>query len=121
MKTLGLILVLPLVLLASACGAHHKIHPGALNKSDSAAYDMLLNAEAAIDQARIDFTARRLPGRAKPELDTLIQIYNVARESWLTYRGAVATKLPSEIYFNQLTKNLTDLNNAIHKLEEAKQ
>ena len=43
----------------------------------------------------------------------MIQVYNAARESWLTYRGAIATKIPSDVYFNQLTKHISDLIDAI--------
>ena len=56
----------------------------------------------------------------KSALDGLIQSYNIAREAWLTYRGAIATNAPSETYFNQLTKNVSDLSIAIRTLEEAK-
>jgi hypothetical protein len=45
------------------------------------------------------------------------ELYNVARESWLTYRGALATNTPSDAYFQQLTKNLTDLTDAIRAIE----
>jgi hypothetical protein len=41
-----------LVLTTAACAAHYKIHPGARNATDSAAYDTMLIAEAAIDEAR---------------------------------------------------------------------
>jgi len=53
LKALVLLLTIPLLLSASACAAHYTIHPGSLNKTDSAAYDALRIAEAAIDQARM--------------------------------------------------------------------
>src|SRR5689334_4955510 len=84
------------LLLTAACTAHYKLHPGALNTADSAAYDTLLIAEAAIDQARTENQTRPFSAEAKDALNTLIRSYNVAREAWLTYRGAVATNLPSE-------------------------
>jgi hypothetical protein len=110
--------ILPLAVLATACTAHYAIHPGALNKTDSAAYDALLIAETAIDQARQDFQAGLLPAGSKDALDALIRSYNLARESWLTYRGAISTNAPSQVYFDQLTKNLSDLTNAIRNFEE---
>src|SRR6266481_2109043 len=91
-----------LLLLAAACTAHYKLHPGALNTTDSAAYDTLLIAEAAIDQARAENQTRPFSGEAKETLNRLIQSYNIyygcalsrlrfaAREAWLTYRAAVA-------------------------------
>lgn len=45
--------------------------------------------------------------------------YNVARESWLTYRGALATNVPADSYFNQLNKNLSALTTAIRTFREA--
>lgn len=94
--------------------AHYSVHPGALNKSDSAAYDTLLIAESTIDQARLHFQAGRLPDGAKPALDTLIHSYN-----GLAYRGALSTNVESQQYFDGLTKNLTDLSAAIREFEEA--
>jgi len=120
MRFAGLVLILPLLLSTSACAAHYTIHPGALNQTDSAAYDALLIAETVIDQARTDYKSGQLPGSTKEALDTLIKSYNVARESWLTYRGAVATNVPAGVYFTQLTKSLSDLTTAIRNLEEAK-
>ena len=76
----------------------------------------MLIAEAAIDQARISADSNG----TKTALNALIKSYNVARESWLTYRGAIATHQPADIYFNQLNKNLSDLSNAIRMLKEAK-
>ena len=64
------------------------------------------------DQAR----TQPIPTDRKDALNTLIRSYNVARESWLTYRGAVATNVPSDAYLAQLNKNLLDLTNAIRVL-----
>jgi hypothetical protein len=97
LKGIGLILIFPLLFSASACAAHYSIHPGAINAADSAAYDTLLIAETTIDQARLDFQAGQLPDEAKTALDALIRSYNVARDSWLTYRGAVPSNVLSDL------------------------
>src|SRR3989442_170642 len=110
-----------LLLLAAACTAHYKLHPGALNTTDSAAYDTLLIAEAAIDQARAENQTRPFSGEAKESLNRLIQSYNIAREAWLTYRGAVATNVSSDQYFQQLNSNLSDLANAIEALNNTRE
>ena len=107
-----------LLLLAAACTAHYKLHPGALNTTDSAAYDTLLIAEAAIDQARTENQTRPFSAEAKETLNRLIQSYNIAREAWLTYRAAVAANVSSDQYFQQLNRNLSDLANAIEALKE---
>ena len=51
-KTMTVILLIPILLSVSACRAHYAIHPGALNTADSAAYDTLLVASATIDTVR---------------------------------------------------------------------
>jgi hypothetical protein len=117
-KIVGPLLLAPLVFPTAACTAHYVVHPGALNVADSAAYETLLVAEAAIDQARVENQTRTLPSAEKDALNTLIRSYNVARDSWLTYRGAVATNVQADPYFQQLTKNLTDLTNAIRAFHE---
>ncbi len=121
LKILVVLLLMPLVLSTAACAAHYKIHPGALNATDSAAYDTLFIAETTIDQARLDYQNQQLPPRAKDALNTLIQAYTVARESWLIYRGALANNVPPDLYVQQLAKNLSDLTNAIRALREVKQ
>ncbi len=114
---LSCLLLVVAVLFIGACAAHYKIHPGALNATDSAAYDTLLIAEAAIDQARAENQTHPLSAGAKDALNILVDSYNVARTAWLTYRGAIATNTPSEQYFQQLTRNLTDLTDALNALK----
>jgi hypothetical protein len=117
LRLLAPVLLLPLVLSTTACAAHYTVHPGALNTTDSAAYDTLLVAKAIIDQARIENQTRPLPPGDKDALNTLVRYYNVARDAWLTYRGAISTNTPSDQYFQQLAKNLADLTNAIETLK----
>jgi hypothetical protein len=131
-KTITVILLIPVLLSASACRAHYMIHPGALNPADSAADDTLVIAEATIDDARVEYQLGRLPIGAKDLLNTLIHCYNIyygcalsrlrfaTRQSWLTYRGAMATNVAPDIYFDELTENLKDLTTAIRPFEEAK-
>src|SRR5213593_4705073 len=114
---LSCLLLVVAVLFIGACAAHYKIHPGALNATDSAAYDTLLIAEAAIDQARAENQTHPLSAGAKDALNILVDSYNVARSAWLTYRGAIATNTPTEQYFQHLTRNLTDLTDALNALK----
>jgi len=130
LKTVVFLLIVPLLLVPSACAMRYTVHPGALNPADSAAYDALLIAETAIDQARLDYKSGQLPAKAKPALDALIESYNIARDSWLTYRAAVNTNAPAgeaqareraafiEVYLNQLNSNLTDLAGAIRAVRK---
>jgi hypothetical protein len=109
-----------LVMWVGGCAVmHYTPHPGALNTADSAAYDTLTIAQAAIDQAKADYQAKQLPPGAKDTINTLVQSYTVARESWLAYRGAIATNVPSDAYFQKLNKNLSDLISAIQAMRES--
>jgi hypothetical protein len=115
----GFLTTAVLLLSLSAC-AHYVVHPGALNPTDSAAYDALLIAQSTIDQAKVAFTAGQLPVTAKDPLNTLIASYNVAHQSWLTYRGAVATKSPPDVYYAQLNADILNLTNAIQAFKEVR-
>jgi hypothetical protein len=115
----GIAAAIPLLLLITACSAHYRIHPGALNAADSAAYDALLVAETTIGQARLQLQAGQLPAAAKPALDVLVRSYNVAREAWLTYRASFESGVKTPAEFDQLAKNLSDLTDAIRKFQEA--
>ena len=121
LKILIPLLLVPIVFSTAACAARYRLHPGALNVTDSAAYDTLLVAEAAIDQARVENQTRALPSPEKDALNTLIRSYNVARDSWLTYRGAIATNVPPDPYFQQLSQNLTDLASAVRAFYNQKE
>lgn len=74
--------------LVSGC-AMAQLHPGSVSTLDSKSFDVLLIAQAVIDQARSELAAGSLPDTLKPALNRLIDAYNVARTSWLTYRNAV--------------------------------
>ena len=113
-KILLLLIAVPLLISGSACAAaHYTLHPGALNQLDSSGYDALLVAQATIDALRADYEAGRLAEETKPAFDTLVRSYNGARQSWLTYRDAIATQVPASVYLSRLNQNLTDLANAL--------
>jgi hypothetical protein len=120
LKAVVPLLLVPILLATTACAAHYAVHPGALNPADSAAFDTLLVAEGAINQARAVNQAHPLPSETKDALNRLVQSYNVARESWLTYRDAITANEPSAAYLAQLNKNLTDLSIAIRNLLTAR-
>ena len=116
-KTAMLLLVLPLALSAPAC-ARYVVHSGAVNTTDSAAYDTLLVAQTMIDQARADYATGDLPGGTRDAFNTLVRAYNVARESWLTFRTAVSADPADQTYYNRLNQNLVDLTAAIRAFQE---
>jgi hypothetical protein len=118
LRSLILLLAIPILLSMSACAAY-VVHPGSLNQTDSVGYDSLVIAQAAIDNARAAYDAGRLPDNTKPAFNALVRSYNLAHQSWLTYRGAIQTNQPADGYFNQLNQNLINLSNALRAFEEA--
>lgn len=112
----SIVLVAVLLLLTCACAGRFTAHPGAVNKTDSAAYDALLIAETTIDQTRMYIEDGELPPDSKELFNALVQAYNLTRESWLTYRGAITANVPAQIYFDNLTKNLSNLATAIQAI-----
>src|SRR6516225_5776202 len=73
-KPFILLLLVPIVFSTTACAAHYRIHPGAVNATDSAAYDALLIAEAEINKARMDYQAGQVTVDARDRLDNLIRL-----------------------------------------------
>lgn len=112
-KLLVLLCLLPFLLPTSGCGPRYLVHAGAYNQIDSAAYDALLIAEAAIDTARQQYAAGTLPAEAKPALNGLIGSYAVARQTWLTYRGILGSKGDATILQQQLVQDIADLSKAV--------
>jgi len=120
LKILVPVVMVTLLFSTTACAARYTIHPGALSRTDSVAYDTLLIAEATINQARTAYQAGQLPKDSKATLDALVQAYNIARGSWLTYRDALQKNLPEEMYLNQLNQDVFNLTTAIRTLREGR-
>ena len=60
-----------------------------------------------------------IPPMAMRSLPRRIMSYNVARDAWLLYRGAIGTNVPTGTYFEELIRNLSGLKDAIHAFQEA--
>jgi len=118
-RALVLLITVPLLISASACAAAQPVHPAAPNLIDSTIDGTLLVAETTIEGARTVYEAGLLPESARSAFDTLVRAYNLAHQSWLTYRSAIATNLPEAEYFDQLNRNLLQLNTAIQAFVEA--
>jgi hypothetical protein len=112
--------LLALALVSSGC--HKKVaHPNAINNFDGSAYDALTAAQGALDEAKAQFAAGRLPQSAKPIINSTGESYNAARGAWLSYRD-VAMGLKSgdlgELQ-SDLATALTSLNAAVGQLKAA--
>lgn len=111
MIKVGLNISVALLLTLSACSVY-QIHPGAVNKTDSVAYDSLLVTQAIIEQARAENAAGNLPEASKAPLNILIEHYNITRQTWLTYRGAVRSGQSSNV--SALRSALELMNNSLN-------
>lgn len=89
MKTLVRSQIIALAALLLLSGCMHTIRPGAVDRVDSRAFDVLGTAAITIEAAKQDFTAGRLPESAKPKINAMIDAYDAARTGWLAYREVV--------------------------------
>lgn len=84
MKTVISLLISSLILV-TGCGKATVQHPGSISAFDSATYDTLITAQAAIETAKArinDFPAM------KNELNTIIVAYNATMTAYKTYHAA---------------------------------
>ena len=76
------------LLFVGACTMSVAPRPGAADLFDSQSYDRLLEASAAIEQAKASFAAGKLPADSKALINAAISSYNVAQAGWHTYHDA---------------------------------
>lgn len=112
------ITLLLLVLISSGC--HKKVaHPNAINSTDAIAYDTLTAAQGALDEAKAQFAAGKLPQSAKQIINTTGDSYNTARGAWLSYRDVAMGLKTGDLGALQsdLTTALAGLNTAVVQLK----
>lgn len=84
-------LVLACVLGATSCAKNSAPHPNQISPFDGATYDTLMEAQASLDQAKIDYAAGKYA--AIPNAKTIINgagaSYNIAYQGWETWRDIV--------------------------------
>lgn len=85
MRRLGIVLSLWLVLgVGCASKNQHISHPNAINQVDSSAYDTLLTAQAALEEAKAHISEHP---EAKQVLNQAIASYNSAQAAYKIYHG----------------------------------
>lgn len=97
-------------LLISCAQNKYAVHPGAVDRTDSMAYDSLLVAQAAIDATRLLIQEGTFPTTEVPAFNKTEAAYNVARDAWLAYRAAKTgdgTELNADIAL--LTQAIVDM------------
>jgi len=102
-----------ILLLLVGCAAKYQVHPGALDVTDSAAFDTLLVAESIIDQAKQQPDLKDI----QPALDGLVKSYNMARAAWLAYREGLSRHDPQKDVFLALQDALSALEGSIQQFK----
>lgn len=91
MRRLLAVAVLLLGLVTNGCGGKQVApHPGSIDMFDSRVYDVLLVFQGALDQAKLEYRAGKLPQsrQVKDTINTAGESYDLLRTTWLAYRDA---------------------------------
>ena len=128
---LAVIVLVAASLTGCATGAY-KVHPGAggyvsgtptaAQLFDSQEYDVLVGANAVIQQTQADYLAGKFPTSAMPGIrsaaNAATTAYNVAQAQWLAFDGAL--KVGASPSQSALTSALAALQSALTQLTTAK-
>jgi hypothetical protein len=118
------VLVLSLLALLSNGCAARPVHPGAVNKFDSDAYDALLVTDSVIQTTRADLVNNVFPPSIAPNvkdsLNYLIRAYNVADIAYRTYHTAALSGSATPVQQADVTTALNQVSNATSTLVNAK-
>jgi uncharacterized MAPEG superfamily protein len=102
------------------CGKSVHPHPNQLNTLDGQAYDRLTEAQAALDEAKAQYAAAKLPQTAmvKAIINDAGAAYETARTSWMVYRDVLQGTTTGDPTAAQaaLQQNMTSLAVAIAKV-----
>jgi uncharacterized protein YcfL len=111
-KSLKLSAVVLVLLMIVSCSSKRPIHPGALNQSDSVAYDTLLTAQAAIEQAKVEVA--NYPA-AKPFLNKTIVSYNIAQAAYKGYHAGTENLASVQAQIAVVVQNIAELQKQLGK------
>jgi len=124
---IGSVMVGTATVVTSCNNAAYKVHPGAVNAFDSQVYDVLVAADAAIQQTKTQlssgaFTNPTVAHDVAIALNGAITAYNVADNTYLQYHAAAAaippTATPAQA--NALQSQIAGLTTAVSNLNVAK-
>jgi hypothetical protein len=117
------LVLLLLALLSNGCAAR-PVHPGAVNKFDSDAYDALLVTESVIQSTKADLTNNVFPTSIAPNvkdaLNYLINSYNVADIAYKAYHSAALAGTVTPVQQANVTTAINQMSNATSTLINAK-
>ena len=80
--------LLTVIAVIFTIGCQKKVtpHPNQLNAFDGQAYDSLVSAQAAIDEAKGQYASGKLPPSSKAIINDAGAVYESARTGWLYWR-----------------------------------
>ncbi len=104
--------ILFLALSMAACGAH-VLHPGAANKFDSDAYDVVLVTHAIIETTKADLANNAFPpeiaAKVKVSLNILVRSYDTADSIYIAYHNAALAGTSTVAQSTAVTNALNDV------------
>lgn len=109
-KLLAVILAMTFSIGGCAIKSGKVNHPNAINTFDSDAYDTLIGAQAAIEEAKANIAAHP---EAKDSLNATIKVYNLAEAAEKTYHAS-----QDAASYADLQKALPELISAVANLEQ---
>ena len=119
----SLVLFLAVALTLSGCAAR-QIHPGAVNKFDSDAYDALLVTDSIIKSTRTDLENGVFPASIAPKvkdaINYVITAYNAANTSYRVYHAAVSTGTATAQQQAAVSDGINKMASATSALTQAK-
>lgn len=121
-RKLTALLLVSVLMIAGCTKLVHPKHPNQINDLDGYAYDSLTVAQAALDEAKVQFANGKFDDRkdaAKQIINTGGGSYDVARVSWNTWRD-VANGLQAGDVAALETKLRADLSDLGSKIAAVK-
>jgi hypothetical protein len=115
-------IVLALLVLISTVGCHKSVtpHPNQLSDLDGQVYDRLTEAQAALDAAKAQYAAGKLPqtSTVKSIINGAGAAYETTRTSWVVYRDILQGTASGDAAAAQLRlqQNMTEMAAAIVKV-----
>jgi len=113
------VIAFALLLIGAGCAKAQPVHPNQINTFDGDAYDALTAAQAALNEAKSQYSAGKLPASAKAIINSTGAAYNTANASWKSWRDIVQGTKPGDAGAAQaqLTTDLAALSQSVANLK----
>ena len=89
--------LLTAAIVGGACAKKTVVpHPNQINAFDGQTYDTLVTSQAALDEAKKQFAAGKLPAGSKDVINGAGTSYEAARSAWMTWRDIYQGTKPGD-------------------------